>query len=174
VSETRQPFVSEMSRRGKIKFFLQYLKPQDRILEVGAGDGWFTRRLRERGFQCQTLDLVPPADFVGDINNYQAIGIAPASFDVIIAFEVIEHVDIVPAARKILRPGGLLMLTSPIPAVDPFLRFLEVVRLCQKRTSPHSNLTDFRTIPMQPVIIRKRLGMVQWGIFENRDKAAGE
>jgi 2-polyprenyl-3-methyl-5-hydroxy-6-metoxy-1,4-benzoquinol methylase len=34
-----------------------------------------------------------PADIVGDILEWKRIGLQPESFDVIIAFELVEHVD---------------------------------------------------------------------------------
>lgn len=148
--ERRHPFISEVSRRRKLVFCRRYLKPSDRILEVGAGDGWFARRLVERGFRVQTLDLLGPADYVGDVRDFAALGIAPHSFDVLIAFEVIEHVDLLPAARQILVPGGLLILTSPYPPADPVLKLLEWLHLCQKRGSPHDNLVDFRRLRLSP------------------------
>ncbi len=40
------------------------------------------------------------------------------SFDVTIAFELIEHVDCLQQLFDILKPGGVLMLTSPLPHMD--------------------------------------------------------
>ena len=94
------------------------------------------------------------------------LGLAPASFDVIIAFEVIEHVDCFRECFDLLKHGGLLMLTSPVPHMDWAMKTLEVLGLNQKRTSPHSNLTYFSKIPhFEPVELKTKAGLAQWGIL---------
>jgi hypothetical protein len=50
--------------------------------------------------------------------------------------------------------------------MDWLCRALELVGLNQRRTSPHSNLTDFSTIPLFKSVARKNpLGIAQWGVF---------
>ena len=55
------------------------------------------------------LDIVPPADYVGDIRNWREIGLEPESFDVIIAFEVVEHVDCFKECYDLLKHGGKML-----------------------------------------------------------------
>ena len=146
--------------------------PKDaRILEIGCGDGWFGRRLRAEGWTGYVgLDLKPPADIVGDILAWRHLGIEPASFDVVLAFEVVEHVDCFQAIYDILRPGGLLMLTSPAPSLDWACHALEWAGLAQRRTSSHDHLIWFEDIPLFELVSIKRVGVLaQWGIFR-KDK----
>jgi 2-polyprenyl-3-methyl-5-hydroxy-6-metoxy-1,4-benzoquinol methylase len=49
-------------------------------------------------------------------SNGKGLALHPESFDVIIAFELIEHVDCFQEFYDLLKPGGLLMLTSSGPA----------------------------------------------------------
>jgi hypothetical protein len=66
----------------------------------------------------------------------------------------------------LLKPGGILMLTSPLPHMDWLMRFLERIGLNQKRTSPHVNLTDFKKIPFFKEKHIKTIGFLsQWGVF---------
>jgi hypothetical protein len=58
------------------------------------------------------------------------------------------------------------MLTSPVPEMDWAMKILEALRLNQRRTSPHDNLVDFRTIRgFEPVALRRVAGLSQWGVL---------
>jgi hypothetical protein len=75
-------------------------------------------------------------------------------------------VDCFQECHDLLKPGGLLMLTSPVPHMDWAMKTLEVLGLNQKRTSPHSNLTYFTKIPLfEPVELKTKAGLAQWGIL---------
>lgn len=161
------PAFSDLAQRKKIKHFLEPLAKDARILEIGCGSRWVGDHLRANGWTNYTgLDLAPPADIVGDIRDWPNLGLAPASFDAIIAFEVIEHVDITNEALALLKPGGLLLLTSPVPHMDWAMKLLEKVGLNQPRTSPHDHLVYFDRLPaFEPVSLLRRAGLSQWGIL---------
>jgi SAM-dependent methyltransferase len=169
------PILSDYARKKKIEYFINNLPRDSRILEVGCGDKWLGMALRQAGFRDYTgLDVLPGADIVGDIREWQALGIKPESFDVIIAFELIEHVDCVQELFDILRPGGLLMVTSPIPSMDWLCKIFESLGLNQKRTSPHTNLIYFTNLKLfHPVKIKIIGAMVQWGIFRKPKASVG-
>lgn len=154
-------------RRWKIAYFLEPLPKDSRILEVGCGDGWLGRYCRAHGWNGYvSLDLHPPADYIGDIREWWRLGLRSASFDAVIAFEVIEHVPCYRELYDLLKPGGLLLVTSPVPSRDWICAWLERCGILQKRTSPHDFLIDFRRMPLfEPVSIRRPFGLVQWGIF---------
>ena len=94
------------------------LGPHTRWLDFGCGTGGLVRYLREttgctavgyeRGWAAEQLD-VPHLDE----NGLQG---AAGTFDVITAVEVIEHVvepvELLRELRRLLRPGGLLLLTT--------------------------------------------------------------
>ncbi len=161
------PLLSDLSRRKKIRYFLDPIPKDASILEIGCGSKWVGEYLRGNSWQHYIgLDLFPPADVVGDIRNWRELGLEAASFDVIIAFEVIEHVDCFSESLALLKPGGKLLLTSPVPHMDWVMKMLEKVGLNQKRTSPHSNLTYFRSIErFEPIEIRTVAGLAQWGVL---------
>ena len=161
------PRLSEYARKKKAEYFLDPIPADARILEVGCGSGWVGEYLRAgRWRHYQGLDIVPPADFVGDVRDWRALGLKPESYDVIIAFEVVEHVDCFQACYDLLGHGGRLLLTSPVPCMDWVMKILEALGLNQKRTSRHDHLVDFRRVPQ---FERKQIKVVaflsQWGIF---------
>lgn len=96
-----------------------------KVLDLGCGEGYGTKMLRDAGFDTTGMDISPEVVqdaqrkyngefFQGDI---RAIPQPDASFDSIICFEVIEHIDLEPKAFsemfRILRPGGTLVISTP-------------------------------------------------------------
>lgn len=168
------PILSDIAQRKKIEYFLNPLPRDAAILEIGCGGRWVGDYLRKAGYTGYVgNDLFPPADIVGDIRQWQNLGLKPESFDAIVAFEVVEHVDLFQEAYDLLKPGGQLLLTSPVPEMDWAMQLLEAVGLNQKRTSPHDHLIDFRAIPLfEQTSIRRVAGLSQWGIFRKPDGEA--
>ena len=166
------PLISDYARRRKITFFLEPLPKNSRILEIGSGSGWVGGYLRANGWQGYVgLDSqpLPGVDIVGDIKKWRDLGLEPESFDVIIAFEVIEHVDCIPECLSLLRPGCMLCATSPVPHMDWFMKFLEWCGLNQKRTSRHDHLRYFDEVQgFEQKRIFVKAGLSQWGIFSKR------
>lgn len=159
------PALSAYAQRKKIDHFLAPLPKDAHILEIGCGSRWAGDYLKANGWSHYVgADLEPPADIVGDIRNWRALGLQPESFDAIIAFEVIEHVDFTPEALALLKPGGLLLLTSPVPHMDWAMKLLEAAGLNQRRTSPHDHLVYFDRIKgFEPVKLLRKAGLSQWG-----------
>ncbi len=163
------PILSEAARSKKIAFFLKNLPKNSRILEIGSKDGWVGEYLKSHGFRhYETIDLVGPADYVGDIKNYKMLGLVDGTYDVVVAFEVIEHVDCSAEINALLSENGVAFLTSPAPKWDWLCFFLEFLGLNQKRTSSHSNLVDFSKdlSPLKPILVKRIALMAQWGIFK--------
>ena len=159
--------LSRYAAAKKISYFAQRIPKSARILEVGCGSGWAGRYLKENGWRNYVgLDVAPPADIVGDIRNWKKLDLEPASFDVILAFEVVEHVDCFRECYDLLRPGGMLMATTPVPHMDWALKLLEWVGLNQKRTSPHDHLCYLNAVPYFEARHVKTIAfLAQWGIF---------
>lgn len=169
------PLLSDIARKRKCAYFLDRIPKSARSLEIGSGAGWVGEYLRAGGWANHIgMDIRPPADVVGDIGQWAALGLEASSFDVVIAFEVIEHVDLVRESFDLLKPGGLLMLTSPVPHMDWLLKVLEMAGLTQRRTSPHSNLVYFPRLPLFEVSEYRRVaGLSQWGILKKPWPCAG-
>lgn len=96
-----------------------------RVLEVGPGEGWLSRILSARGHDVTAVDLAsgwlrrlePGAVRHRAAAAMTQLPFAEASFDAVIAAEVVEHIpDLAQALReaaRILVPGGTLVVTVP-------------------------------------------------------------
>ena len=122
--------------RGNALFSLLDLPEGSKILEIGVGCGVFSYELRKRGYDVYSIDLlkgigtsyggIKSAKLVFSKGKYtfrfsQADGTVlpfkPASFDAVIAADVLEHIpDDVSALREInrvLKKGGVLFASAP-------------------------------------------------------------
>ncbi len=110
------PLLSSISRKMKVVLLLAHLSPESTILEVGSG--WLNEELSKHGYKAMTLNINPPADIVCDINDWKQTNIKPHEFDVVVAYELIEHVDCIDSLKDLCKKGGLIMLSSPHPHWD--------------------------------------------------------
>ncbi len=109
------------------QWILRYTKPDGkrRLLDVGSGTGLFAKEMSHHFDVCAMdasahslayLERVLPADriFEGTLDQTRW---EDETFDVITALDVLEHIEDDHAASKamyrLLRPGGLLVLTVP-------------------------------------------------------------
>jgi SAM-dependent methyltransferase len=93
-----------------------------KLLDVGAGDGNLTMRLRDEGFAVKAVDLFTtdfrPTDIEitsADLNK--GIPFADAEFDVVVATEVIEHLEnpwlFLRELYRITKPSGVVIVSTP-------------------------------------------------------------
>jgi 2-polyprenyl-3-methyl-5-hydroxy-6-metoxy-1,4-benzoquinol methylase len=162
------PILSDFAQKKKINYFLKDISKTSKVLEVGSGSQWLSRYMKGNGWDNYIgIDLEPPAEIVGDIRDWKILDIKPKSFDFIIAFEVVEHIDIFQEFQELLKDDGVLMLTTPIPNMDWVLKIFEFLGLNQKRTSPHSNLIHHNQLQLfTPIGLRNIAYLSQWGKFK--------
>lgn len=104
---------------------LEQYKSTNRILDIGAGCGFFLQTAKKRGWEVYGTEIDSGVNSkcnddneinmsYGDINT---IGFPENYFDVVVHIEVIEHVnnpnEYVEEIYRILRPGGVTYLTTP-------------------------------------------------------------
>lgn len=123
--------------------FRTYLPSPIRVLDLAAGEGAFSVRLRELGHDVQAVDVsrdhwkVPNIPItIADLDDEFAASISDGAdkFDALVAIEIIEHLEnpfrFVRECAKLLKPGGLLFLTTPnVEAINSRLMFLYTGRL---------------------------------------------
>jgi len=98
------------------------------ILDIGGGDGAFLRALKAQGFERLSFHEIPGGDMAPEPAMAEAVyrdddyaSLPPAAFDVVTVMDVLEHVPepaaIFAAARRALRPGGVLYIHTPVVTV---------------------------------------------------------
>ncbi|MFI4992629.1 MAG: class I SAM-dependent methyltransferase [Solirubrobacterales bacterium] len=143
-------------RRG---FLLSHVRKGVRVLDVGCGEGRFAAELARIGAHPVGIDVAAeplrrararhPAL---DLRQVRAAGAWPlqdASFDVVWAGEVIEHVadtaGWLSEVRRVLCPGGTLLLTTPDHGRLEMLRWALAPRAFEARFDPRADHLRFYT-----------------------------
>jgi 2-polyprenyl-3-methyl-5-hydroxy-6-metoxy-1,4-benzoquinol methylase len=95
------------------------------VLEIGCATGELLSEMKKAGARTKGLEI---SDFAADIARKRGLDVTtgtiedcaadyPNRFDIVMAFEVIEHVLsptlFLKNCAEIVRPGGLLMLSTP-------------------------------------------------------------
>jgi len=93
------------------------------VLVLGSNEKPFTMLLQKMGFQAEGFSFHPAlkdetADTIGKVSaDFQIIRNLQGEYDTIICDDVLQHVDSPPEIFEILkdhlRPGGVLMVTTP-------------------------------------------------------------
>ena len=86
------PLLSDIARRQKVRYFLDPIPKDARILEIGCGSKWVGEYLRAHGWRHYTgMDLFPPADIVGDIKRWRELRLRAESLEENIDLAVQKH-----------------------------------------------------------------------------------
>ena len=109
-----------------VKRLRSKIKKEGRWLDVGCSAGFVVKASQEEGFESYGIDIDP--DGIGYAKNrlnlknvklttIENCGFEAASFDVISAYDVIEHVEnlhtFTAQLKRLLAPGGFIDLITP-------------------------------------------------------------
>lgn len=95
------------------------------LLDAGCGYGAFSKAARSKGAQVTSLDIADKlvrkaaisALAAGVVGDAASLSFRNASFDIVLSSEMIEHTTapgtVTRELVRVLRPGGLLVLTTP-------------------------------------------------------------
>jgi 2-polyprenyl-3-methyl-5-hydroxy-6-metoxy-1,4-benzoquinol methylase len=174
-----RPFITRYVADRRLNEILSILKlfnkNEIKILDVGCGDGYITKRIRKRGYHIVGIDKLDPSDckwmeekpdFVMDATN---MDFKDNHFDVVIALEVVEHSDCVTEIKRVLKPDGIFICSTPSPGTDWLRSILIFMGLLENQDfEGHDHIIDIRKIPMH-LIVRKIMFLrsSQFGVFKN-------
>ena len=102
--------------RKRLPFILKYLKDGEAVLEIGAYDRELGGRIKKSypHILYKSLDIDPSYQ-----HDYTSLEEVKEEFDMVLLFEVIEHLDwergreMVARIFDFLKPGGRVILTTP-------------------------------------------------------------
>ncbi|MDX2154744.1 MAG: methyltransferase domain-containing protein [Bryobacteraceae bacterium] len=108
--------------------FAARLARRKRVLDIGCGTGYGSAELARTALTVTALDPSPEAlhfgraRFCADTVRFlraagEGLPFGPATFDLVVAFEVIEHLKdwrrLIAEARRVLAPGGQFVVSTP-------------------------------------------------------------
>jgi 2-polyprenyl-3-methyl-5-hydroxy-6-metoxy-1,4-benzoquinol methylase len=164
------------------RFLLEHVSAGARVLDVGCGEGAFAAELSAAGADVVAVDvaeeplrrarLLHPELDLRVIDGEGRWALEDASFDVVWAGEVIEHVADTAAwlseARRVLRSGGSLLLSTPDHARSTLLGLALSRRRFAAHFDPRSDhlrfysratLTDLiRDFAFEQLVVRRAGG----------------
>jgi len=141
---SREEYLLYLRHLFAYEFARTLIGPSDSVLEVGSGEGYGAKMLSATASRVVGLDVDPvsvqaaTAKYDSDKLSFRhydghSIPFEESAFDFVVSFQVIEHVQDVPfylsEIRRVLRPKGTLLLTTPNrvyrlkPGQKPWNRF---------------------------------------------------
>ncbi|MBW3607536.1 MAG: class I SAM-dependent methyltransferase [Actinobacteria bacterium] len=163
-------------------FLLAHVEPRERVLDLGCGAGEFSAALAAAGAQPIGVDVAAEALRRAaerapalDLRLWSAgepLPLEDGSVDVVWAGEVIEHVaDVAPwlsEVRRVLRPRGTLLLTTPHHGPLTLLRLALSPRRFAAHFEPRSDHLRF----FSPRTMRSLLDDLGFDVVELRVRHA--
>ena len=105
--------------------------PRGSLLDAPCGHGAIARYAADTGFTVTACDINPQQAMVAceEVDLNAPLPYPDGHFDVVTCVEAIEHLEnqfgLLRELRRVLRPGGILILTTPnVSSVTARLRFL--------------------------------------------------
>jgi 2-polyprenyl-3-methyl-5-hydroxy-6-metoxy-1,4-benzoquinol methylase len=143
---------------------LQGLKGRGRLMDVGAGFGFFLSEMKKRGWEVMGVEISQRGmNYARDrlaVNVYpgplEKAGLPDEHFDAVTAFYVVEHlsnpITFLRECHRILKPGGLLLLRYP--HTTPIKNLLCLLGIENRLYDLPAHLSDFSPETIQRLLER--------------------
>jgi 2-polyprenyl-3-methyl-5-hydroxy-6-metoxy-1,4-benzoquinol methylase len=169
--------ITKYVAKRRLSLILAELKRLDkkkiRILDVGCGNRYITDNIKKKGYDIVGIDkfsskdckwITKDPDYIMDARK---MDFKSNSFDVVIALEVIEHCDCISEIKRVLKPHGLFICSTPAPSTDWVRKALVFLRLLENQDfEGHDNIIHLDRIPMRLLRYKKMFfGTSQFGVF---------
>jgi SAM-dependent methyltransferase len=125
---TKEKYLLYLRHVFAYRYAIEQAQADDKVLEIGCGDGYGTHKLARRAAETVAIDVDRDAVAYAaqkytsgtcHFRHYEGgeIPFPDQTFDLVISFQVIEHVEndrhFVAEACRVLKPGGRFLLTTP-------------------------------------------------------------
>jgi 2-polyprenyl-3-methyl-5-hydroxy-6-metoxy-1,4-benzoquinol methylase len=141
----------------RVAFLRDHIQPGETVLDLGCGDGWMTAELAALGARPTGVEIARAAVERARLRHPQltfalaavdgSLPMQDNAFDVVWSSEVIEHVADtarwLSEARRVLRPKGRLLLTTPSHSR---LRLLAGIERYSEPLGDHLHLYSARSL----------------------------
>lgn len=138
-------------------------EPGLRVLDAGAGEGYFSRMLVERGWTVEACGNRPEDFNIPGVPFHEAdladrIPCADGAFDCVVSIEVIEHVEnharFVREALRVTRPGGTVIVSTPnVLSASGRLHFLVYGLTDATKRPPDPAAPDPAALHTNPILL---------------------
>jgi len=147
----------------RARFFGEILRPllgeAETMLDAGAGDGWFARRLAAQHPRLHVTCFDPGYEqraerMLGEAERVHYVSAPPPGpFDVVTLLDVLEHVPddaaLLSSLTGVLRPGGYLLIS--VPAWPGLFSSHDAALGHQRRYRPREALALLRDASLDPL-----------------------
>ena len=121
-------YTLKQSRSGSHMQIVERIAPGSRVLDLGCSQGLLARPLREKRVRVTGVDAGPGENLADELDDYfqrdleEPLELPTGRvYDYVVSSDVIEHlrkrVELLRSARRFLKPGGRLIVSTPNIAI---------------------------------------------------------